>query len=233
MLIWLGGALAVAGALLAMLLVERRGRIASLERRLRAQSDELERMQHAFQRFAPAEVVETIVSEGVATGSEKKEVTILFADLQGFTKMSESLDPAVLVEMLNGYFQRMSVAIAGHRGHVSKFIGDGILALFGALEPHPWQTNDAARAALAMVDELRRYNATLRESGSPELSVGIGLHRGTVVAGVIGSRELVEYTVIGAHVNLASRVESLTRVHGVPILVTESVKGVSSTRASS
>jgi adenylate cyclase len=201
----------------------------ALERRLRASADDLEAMQQAFQRFAPAEVVEAILAQGVGTvasRSERKEVTILFADLRSFTRMSERLDPAELVEILNGYFEKMSRAITGRRGHVSKFIGDGILALFGALEPNPWQTNDAAHAALDMVAGLREYNAELRASGRPELSVGIGIHRGTVVAGVIGSQDLMEYTVIGAEVNLASRVESLTRTHGVDVLVTDAVKDV-------
>src|SRR5205823_551117 len=83
-----------------------------------------------------------------AARSEKKEITVLFADLKGFTALGEGLAPAELVTVLNGYLARMSRAIVEHRGHVSKFLGDGILALFGALEANPWQTNDAIHAAL-------------------------------------------------------------------------------------
>jgi adenylate cyclase len=201
-----------------------RRRAAVLDRRLSIATQHLERLQAAFSRFAPAAVVEEIIARGVSTRSEKKQVTVLFADLKGFTAMSETLDPAVLVEILNGYFVEMGRVISEHRGHVSKFIGDGILALFGALRPNPWQVNDAAHAALAMRAALTGYNRQLRERGYPELSIGVGLHTGTVIGGVFGSAELIEYTVIGSVVNLSARVEGLTRSHRVDILITEAVK---------
>jgi class 3 adenylate cyclase len=222
---WIASAVAAALALLFLwrLMVTRR-RLRSLQRRVDASAASLENMQQSFARFAPAEVVEAIVSQGVSTRSEKKEVTVLFADLRGFTQMSEKLDPAQLVQILNGYFEEMSRAITTHRGHVSKFIGDGIMALFGALEPNPWHTNDAVHAALAMRAALAAYNERLRARGLPVLSLGIGVHRGQVVAGVIGSAQLMEYTVIGANVNLAARVESATRNHDVDILITRAVR---------
>src|SRR5438034_500408 len=114
--------------------------------------------------------------------------------------------------------------ITDHRGHVAKFIGDGILALFGALEANPWQTNDAAHAALAMRAALADYDAALAADGLPALAMGVGIHRGTVVAGVIGSAELIEYGVIGSAVNLAARVQELTRAHAVDVLVTAAVR---------
>jgi adenylate cyclase len=119
----------------------------------------------------------------------------------------------------------MGEVIAAHRGHLAKFIGDGLLALFGALEPNPWQTNDAVHAALAMRAALASYNERLRAHGLPVLAAGIGIHRGPVVAGVMGSAALMEYGVIGRTVNVASRVEGLTRVHGVDVLVTDAVRG--------
>ena len=198
--------------------------VAALEERLAAAAGDLESLQQAFARFAPAEVVEDIIAQGVSTRSEKKEVTVLFADLKGFTTLAEHLDPDVLVRVLNGYFERMSRTITDHRGHVAKFIGDGILALFGALEANPWQTNDAAHAALAMRAALADYNATLAADGLPALAMGVGIHRGTVVAGVIGSAELIEYGVIGSAVNLAARVQELTRAHAVDVLVTAAVR---------
>jgi adenylate cyclase len=215
---------ALAVAALATGLVHLRRRAAALEARLDAAAQGLEALQRAFTRFAPAEVVEEIIAQGVSTHSEKKEVTVLFADLKGFTALGERLDPGALVHLLNGYFERMSRAIDAHRGHVAKFIGDGLLALFGALESNPWQTNDAVHAALAMRAALVEYNATLAGDGVPPLAVGIGIHRGPVVAGVIGSAELMEYGVIGSTVNLASRVERLTRTHGVDVLVTDAVR---------
>ena len=164
----------------------------------------------AFARFAPSEVVEAIIAQGISTRSETKEVTVLFADLKGFTPLAENLDPAQLVALLNGYFAAMGEVIAAPRGHLAKFIGDGLLALFGALEPNPWQTNDAVHAALAMRAALASYNEALRAEGRPVLAAGIGIHRGPVVAGVVGNAALMEYGVIGRTVNVASRVEGLT-----------------------
>ncbi|HYV56177.1 MAG TPA: adenylate/guanylate cyclase domain-containing protein, partial [Candidatus Nitrosopolaris sp.] len=172
-----------------IVIVERRRSrraVAALERRLEAASRGLESLQQAFSHFAPAEVVEEIIAQGFSTRSEKKEITVLFADLKGFTALAERLEPEVLVRVLNGYFERVSRAITAHRGHVSKFMGDGVLALFGALEANPWQTNDAAHAALAMRSALADYNAALVGEGLPPLAVGVGIHRGSVVAGVIG-----------------------------------------------
>jgi adenylate cyclase len=218
----------LAAAVLILLLQLRRSRraVAALERRLEAASRGLETLQQAFSHFAPAEVVEEIIAQGVSTRSEKKEITVLFADLKGFTALGERLEPEVLVRVLNGYFERMSRAITTHRGHVAKFLGDGILALFGALEANPWQTNDAAHAALAMRTALADYNAALDREGLPPLAIGVGIHRGSVVAGVIGSAELVEYGVIGRTVNLAARVQALTRVFAVDVLVTEAARDV-------
>jgi len=222
------GWLIAAAAVVAVIVVIARARreLAGLETRLAAASNALESLQHAFSRFAPAAVVEDIIERGVSTESAKKDVTVLFADLKGFTPLAERLDPDALVRLLNGWVERMGRAVAAHHGHVAKLLGDGFLALFGALEANPWQTNDAVGAALAMRDALIEYNAALARDGMPPLAMGVGIHRGTVVAGVVGTAELVEYGVIGSAVNLASRVEALTRTHGVDILVTESVQAV-------
>jgi adenylate cyclase len=201
-----------------------RARVAKLRRALEAKSAELERLQVSFARFAPEEIVERILAEGVSARGERKEVTALFADLVGFTALSESVEPDVLVRILNGYFERMSRAITEHRGHVSTFIGDGILAHFGALQPNPWQANDAVQAALAMRAELAAYNRELDAEGLPTLALGIGLHRGSGVAGLVGSRELMQFAFVGRIVNLAARVQDLTRSFQVDILLTRAVK---------
>jgi adenylate cyclase len=221
--------LLVAGAglafvVLATLLWRARRGAARLRTRLETASADLERLQMSFSRFAPQELVEQIIASGLPTAGEKKGVTVLFADLVGFTSLSESVEPGVLVKILNGYFERMSRAITDHRGHVSTFIGDGILALFGALEPNPWQGNDALHASLAMRSALAAYNRELAAEGLPELSFGVGLHRGVGIAGLVGSEELKEYTVVGGTVNVAARVQGLTRVHDVDILLTAEVR---------
>jgi adenylate cyclase len=197
---------------------------ARLLRRLEAKSRDLQNLQLSFSRFAPDEVIERVISDGVVSSGEKKEVTVLFADLVGFTALSEEVDPSLLVRILNGYFERMSGAISRHRGHVSTFIGDGILALFGALAPNPWQGDDAVRAVLAMRSELADYNRELAAEGLPELSVGVGLHRGSGVAGLVGSKELMEFAFVGRTVNVAARVQDLTRQHPTDVILTEALK---------
>lgn len=216
-------AVAALVAAAAVLLWARR-RVAGLEARLAAAAAALESLQHAFSRFAPAEVVEDIIAQGVSHRSVKKDITVLFADLKGFTPLAERLDPDVLVALLNRWVAHMSAAITAHRGHVAKLLGDGLLAHFGALEDNPWHTSDAVDAALAMRAALAELNAALAAEGLPPLAMGVGVHRGTVVAGVIGSAQLVEYGVIGSAVNLAARVEDLTRTHDVDILVTDAVR---------
>jgi adenylate cyclase len=220
---WIAG-LSVIVVALVVLLERSRRQAARLRRALETSSKELEQLQLSFSHFAPQDIVERIIAKGVSTTADHKEVTVLFADLVGFTQLGANLDPGILVEVLNDYFTRMSRVISDHRGHVSKFIGDGMLALFGALERNPWQANDAVQAALAMQAELRDYNRVLESKSLPALRAGIGLHRGVAVAGIIGSNELMELTVIGNTVNVAARVEHLTRVHDADVLVTGAIR---------
>jgi adenylate cyclase len=212
----------VASVLAAFLVVARTDN-ARLRRRLIDASQELEHLERMFTKFAPAQVVEKVIARGAATSGERKQVTILFADLVAFTPLSESVAPDVLVKILNGYFQRSSQAITDHRGHVAKFIGDGVLAFFGALEPNPWQAADAVRAAVAMRGAIADYNADLAREGLPALQLSIGIHCGEAVSGVFGSNEFMEFSVIGRTVNLAARVEAATRNHGCDILITRPV----------
>lgn len=215
-------ALAVAG--LAFALKRRSAEVVLLRTHLQGATGNLERLQESFSRFAPAEIVEQVIASGATAKGERKEVTALFADLVGYTALSDNIDPSLLVRILNGYFGRMSRAITENRGHVSTFIGDGILAYFGAIDSNPWQVDDAVHAALAMRAELAEYNRELQKEGLPELGLGIGLHRGTGVAGLVGSRERMEYAFVGRTVNLAARVQDLTRQHPTDILLTLPVK---------
>jgi class 3 adenylate cyclase len=221
-------ALLLVAAVLAAALVRQSRRAAGLQVQLDAAAQELQRLQEACSRLAPAGIVQRLVTEvaepGAEPPAERKVVTALFADLVGYTALSERLEPPALARILNGYFQRMSDAIREHRGHVSTFLGDGILAYFGALQPNPWQCNDAVHAALAMRAAIREYSAELAREGLPPLAIGIGLHRGPGLAGMVGSRERMEYAFVGRTVNLAARVQALTRTHGVDILVTEALR---------
>jgi adenylate cyclase len=138
--------------------------------------------------------------------------------------MCDRLDAAETLAILNGYFRAMSEAIGAHHGRVTEMTGDGLLALFGALEPNPWQAQDAVLGALAMREALLRYNESLRARGHEPLRLGIGIHCGDVLAGVMGNDELSKFGVVGDVINVASRVEGLTRAHGVDLLVTGEVR---------
>lgn len=205
------------------LFVRARLRLAEVSDLLRVCRRELEQLQYTFGRFSPPELVERLIEEGAHLEASRREVTVLFADIRDFTHISESMDPARLVKLLNGYFSIMCGAIANHQGVVGKFIGDGLMATFGALRPNPWQASDAVRAGLSMLRELDGYNDALAKDGGPTLRIGIGIHGGEVIAGIVGGDRVAEYTVLGDTVNVASRVESLTKTLGVPLLVTEAV----------
>jgi len=219
----------LSGALvgLAVLAVHVRRLRAEVDRHQTALARSVERLEHierSFQRFAPLDIVEQIAQGSFAAEPSHRRVTVMFADIKGFTPLSERIEPAVMVEMLNGYFRAMNGALVAHHGHLARLMGDGLMALFGAMENNQWQTADAVKAALAMRDALARYNQELASRGLPTLSFGVGIHTGDVVAGVMGSDRLMEFTVIGDPVNIASRVETLTRTHGVDILVTSDVQ---------
>jgi class 3 adenylate cyclase len=185
---------------------------------------DLQNLQKAFHQFAPQRVVEEVIKRGVSTSGETREVTVLFADIVEFTAMSETLEPETLVRILNGYFEATCTAVIHHGGHIANFLGDGIMAIFGAPENNPWQSLDAVIAALAMRKAVGKYNEQLARESLPTLDVRIGVHKGTVVAGVVGSPENVEYTVIGDVVNTAARIENLTRKHAVDILISAAVR---------
>jgi adenylate cyclase len=177
-----------------------------------------------FGRFTPQEVIEHLTEPDGRYAARMRSVTVLFADLKGFTKMCDNRDPAEVVSILNGYFQCMSEALANHHGQVTELMGDGILTLFGALRSNPWQVQDAVMGALAMRKALVEYNEELRSKSLPELSFGIGIHQGEVLAGLMGNVELSKFGVVGDTINVAARVEALTRVHDVDLLITEEVR---------
>jgi adenylate cyclase len=206
----------------AALVLRRRAR--QQQRLLAITQDKLEQLQRQFEHFVPADVVEQLTAGPGSYGARRCTATMLFADLRGFTALCDRLDPAVAVDILNEYFRRMNAAITGHHGHINELVGDGLLALFGALEHNPWQARDAVLAALDMRAELARYNAELRARSLPELRFGIGIHSGEVVAGVMGAGALNKFTVTGDPINVASRVEGLTAVHKVDLLVTDQIR---------
>ena len=219
------GVLALGIISLVVWLIRRaRRRRNDLERLLDRANEKLEQLQMRFNWFAPPDVVEHLSTPGGVIQPSRRMVTVLFADLIGFTTLCDRLDPSEVAPLLNGYFEHMSQAIRRHHGRITELIGDGLLALFGALESNPWQAQDAVRAALDMRKSLAEYNRELRAQGKPELKFGMGIHHGEVLTAVIGNRELSKFSVVGDTINVASRVERLTREHGVDLLITEQVR---------
>src|ERR1017187_6285528 len=157
------------------------------------------------------EIAAQLMRDGSALGGEEREVTILFADLRGFTTLSEHRTPHEVVALLNRYLTRMSGAIELSGGVIDKFIGDEIMALFGAPVSMGNDANEALAAAIGMQAELKRLNAELALEGHPPLAFGVGINTARVIAGNIGSERRLNYSVLGDGVNIAARLQSLTR----------------------
>ncbi len=184
---------------------------------------ERDRVKQVFNKFHNKEIAEKLLSGAVNLGGERKEVTIFFSDIRGFTGMSESLEPEQVVEMLNEYMTRMVSIIRSYGGVVDKYVGDAIMALWGVPIGHADDAFNAVRACLAMREELAKLNKLRLSRGQNPIKIGMGLNTGPVIAGNIGSDEKMEYTVIGDSTNLASRVESVTKEYGTDLLISQNV----------
>ncbi len=180
-----------------------------------------EQIKETFGRFVSHEVAEAILGGQVPLAGERREVTILFQDLRSFTTMSEQMDPAELLRVLNLFFTEVVAAIEAEGGIVKQFTGDGVMALFGAPVTYPDAPARAVRAALGLVGRLDGLNARLSVDKVPPLRVGVGINTGEVVAGRIGPDTRVEYGVVGDPVNVASRIEGLTKELQATILVSK------------
>src|SRR6266404_1447832 len=163
-----------------------------------------------YSRFLPEYVVKQMLDnpESFKLGGVMQTITVLFADIRGFTRISEHAAPEKIVQLLNRYFSAMTDIIFAHGGTLDKYLGDGLMALFGAPTTTPKDAANAIAAAVAMQRRLIGINVELIEEGFPEIGIGIGLHTGEVTVGYIGSERRSEYTAIGDAVNTASRLES-------------------------
>jgi adenylate cyclase len=180
----------------------------------------------SFGRYVPKDLVSEMLRTGTEAvlGGEKKELTMLFSDIAGFTSIAETMEPDELVELLADYLEAMSGCIKDEHGTVDKFIGDAIMAFWGApreLEDHAAR---ACRAALSMRATLKRLQAEWEESGRPHLHTRIGVNTGDTLVGNIGAPERLNYTVMGDAVNLASRLENLNKAYGTRILCGDETK---------
>lgn len=191
------------------------------------------RLRRDFRRFVSRDVADALVDQPDmwqdASGGVKRRVVVLFSDVRGFTERSEKTDPAKLVRQLNEYLTDMVAIVFAHGGTLDKFIGDAVMAHWGALgggndEDHARKALNAARE---MIRGLEKLNAKWRVEGKEPFKIGVGLHLGEVIAGEIGSPDRTEFGVIGDAVNLASRLEGLTKSFGCDVVFSEEVRAAS------
>ncbi|HXC46952.1 MAG TPA: adenylate/guanylate cyclase domain-containing protein, partial [Candidatus Sulfotelmatobacter sp.] len=176
-----------------------------LTRDLRAQNQLLQRLLTHFSPKVRQRLLERAARGRLTLGGERSEVSILFSDIRGFTRMSATMEPDDVVDMLNAYFAALVEAIFRCEGTVDKFIGDAILAVFGSPDPDPEHHRQALHAALAMQEAVQKLNAARKERNQPTCEIGIGVHSGDVLHGFVGTQERLEFTVVGDAVNRASR----------------------------
>ena len=179
------------------------------------------RMKNAMYRYMTPGVAEQVMAlgEDALLEGERKEVTILFSDIRGYTTITENLEASEVVKLLNQYFETMVEAVFNHQGTLDKFIGDALMAVFGAplsIEDHALM---AVKTALDMRYRLREFN--LSRPHETQFKIGVGISSGGVVSGNIGSQKRMDYTVIGDGVNLSSRLEAITKQYGCDIILSE------------
>jgi adenylate cyclase len=197
------------------------------ERVLRAETEE-ERAQvmDIFSRFVSREVAQEMWEQRgqLSLSGERRVVTVIFTDIRNFTSLSEHAPSGEVVEWLNDYFGRMQEVITSFGGHINKFIGDGMMIVFGAPVDRgaSVEAQAAVDCALKMLESASRINEEWKAKGRPEFKIGVGINSGEATCGVVGARQRLEYTIIGDAVNLASRLESMTKDIGVSIIISES-----------
>jgi adenylate cyclase len=181
-----------------------------------------------FGQYVPPELVDEMAAnpEGYSMGGRKAELTVLFSDIRGFTTISESLQPDQLAALMNEYLGAMTLVVRKHRGTLDKYIGDAIMAFWGAPVADEEHARNAVITALEMQEELLKLNHTLTAKGWPALKIGVGINTGPMTVGDMGSRVRKAYTVMGDAVNLGSRLEGITKQYGVGIIVGEETRSL-------
>ena len=187
---------------------------------------EKRRVKRLFSRYVSKDVFDQLMSDPskAGLGGQRRSMTVLFSDIRGFTTFSEQGQPEAIVQQLNEYFSRMVHVVFEHRGTLDKFVGDAVMALFGAPLDDPGHAEHAVQAALAMLKELEELNRGWAAEGRPTLAIGVGVNTGEMVAGNIGSEAIMSYTVIGDAVNLGSRLESLNKQYGTSVIISDATR---------
>ena len=184
---------------------------------------------HLFGTYVPPELVDEMVKDpdSYSMKATSRELTVMFCDMRGFTKMSEQMEPTQLQELLTGVFSKLTSLIRANRGTIDKYMGDCVMAFWGAPVETPEHAHLAVKSAMEMAHAVRDINQDHRTRGLPEIGIGIGLNTGAMCVGDMGSNIRRAYTVIGDAVNLGSRLEGLCKVYGVDIVVSETTRKLS------
>lgn len=182
---------------------------------------ERDKVKTLFSKFHGSSIAEDLMNKKIGIGGSNKEVTVFFSDIRGFTSFSENRSPEEVVGMLNEYFAIMVRIIQQNHGIVDKFIGDAIMAVWGAPKTTPRDAQNAVRACIEMRKALADLNQRRLQKGQPPILIGMGIHTGHAISGTIGSDDRMEYTVIGDAVNMTSRIESSTKAFGTDLLISE------------
>jgi adenylate cyclase len=179
-----------------------------------------------FGQYVPPELVDEMAKnpEAISMEGDSREMTVLFSDVRGFTTISEGLDPKELTQLMNEYLTPMTFVIQKHRGTIDKYMGDAIMAFWGAPIKDPDNARHALEAAMDMIAELKNVQIAFEAKGWPPIKIGVGLNTGVMTVGNMGSSFRMAYTVMGDAVNLGSRLESITKQYGVAIIVSEFTK---------
>jgi adenylate cyclase len=199
------------------------GELAASFNQMTAGLAERDRVRDLLGKVVSPEIASQLLGSQLKLGGEEREVTILFSDIRDFTTLSERMPPAELLALLNRYLDRMSAIVEKHGGVIDKFIGDAIMALYGAPVATPGAADRALATAREMDAALAELNRELAAEGRPALAIGIGINTGPVIAGNMGSKTRLNYTVIGDGVNLAARLEGLTKdpAYNTRIIISE------------
>jgi adenylate cyclase len=192
--------------------------------RVLVEEQEKRKVRGAFQQYVSPEVIRRLLNDPERVKPRKTDVTVLFSDIRGFTTISESLDAQELADLLNAYLTEMTRIIFHHRGTLDKYIGDAVMAIWGAPFDEPNHAERCCFGAVNMLTRLAELQSSWREQGKPILDIGIGINTGVASVGNMGSSLRYGYTAIGDAVNLASRLEGLNKEYGTHILISESTQ---------
>jgi len=200
------------------------GSLATTVNQMAGDLEEKQKIRSLLGRVVSNEIAEELLKKDIELGGEEREVSVLFADIRNFTGLSETMSPSDMISLLNRYFERVANVIEAHKGVVDKYIGDEVMAVFGAPIASDDHASLAVKAGLSILEQLDLFNQRIGAELGFKIKIGIGIASGKVVAGNLGSKSRMNYTLVGDTVNIASRLESLTKEYQKPLIVNQATQ---------